>query len=74
MIMVQNIHSIVFINFSSIAIYFFANDIFMAWVGVNLNPWSASLAAIACISISNSTNAMSWRPGTRRTSLNPANL
>ena len=39
--------------------YFLAKLIFMAVVGVILNPWSASLAAADCISDSNSTNAMS---------------
>ena len=47
--------------------YFLAKLIFMAVVGVILKPWSASLAAALCISDSNSTKAMSWRPGTRRT-------
>ena len=48
-------------------IYFLAKLIFMAVVGVILKPCRASLAAADCISFSNSTNAMSWRPGTRRT-------
>lgn len=54
--------------------YFLANEIFIAFVCVILKPCSASRAAPACTSFSNSTNAMSWRPGTRRTSLNPGNL
>lgn len=54
--------------------YFLANDIFIALVWVILKPCSASRAAPACTSLSNSTKAMSWRPGTRRTSLNPGNL
>lgn len=54
--------------------YFLANDIFMALACVILKPCSASRAAPACTSLSNSTKAMSWRPGTRRTSLKPGNL
>ena len=54
--------------------YFLAKEIFMALEGVILKPCKASLAAPACISFSNSTKAMSCRPGTRRTSLNPGNL
>lgn len=54
-------------------IYFLANVIFMAWVGVILNPWRASLAALLCNSVANSTNAISWRFGTKRTSLKPGN-
>lgn len=54
--------------------YFLANEIFIALVCVILKPCSASRAAPACTSFSNSTKAMSWRPGTRRTSLNPGNL
>lgn len=54
--------------------YFLANEIFIAFVCVILKPCSASRAAPACTSFSNSTNAMSWRPGTRRTSLKPGNL
>lgn len=46
----------------------------MAFVCVILKPCSASRAAPACTSFSNSTKAMSWRPGTKRTSLNPGNL
>lgn len=46
----------------------------MAFVCVILNPCSASRAAPACTSFSNSTKAISWRPGTRRTSLKPGNL
>ena len=34
----------------------------------------AFLASVACLSDSNSTKAMSLRPGTRRTSLKPGNL
>ena len=47
--------------------YFLANEIFMAVVGVILKPWSASLAAADWSSFSNSTKAMSCRPGTSRT-------
>ena len=54
--------------------YFLANEIFIAFACVILKPCSASRAAPACTSLSNSTKAMSWRPGTRRTSLNPGNL
>lgn len=43
----------------------------MAFVGVILKLFRAVRAAPACVSLSNSTKAMSWRPGTRRTSLNP---
>jgi len=39
--------------------YFLANDIFIAALGVILNPWRASLAAADCASFSNSTKAMS---------------
>lgn len=46
----------------------------MAFACVILKPCSASRAAPACTSLSNSTKAISWRPGTRRTSLNPGNL
>lgn len=46
----------------------------MALLCVILKPWRASRAAPACTSLSNSTKAMSWRPGTRRTSLKPGNL
>ena len=45
----------------------------MAEFGVILNPCRASLAAADWISFSNSTKAISWRPGTRRTSLKPGN-
>ena len=55
-------------------IYFLAKVIFIAFVGVILKLWRASLAAPAWTSVSNSTNAMSCRPGTKRTSLNPGNL
>lgn len=54
--------------------YFLANEIFIAFVCVILKPCRASRAAPACTSLSNSTKAMSWRPGTRRTSLKPGNL
>lgn len=54
--------------------YFFAKEIFMALVCVILKPCSDSRAAPAWTSFSNSTKAMSWRPGTKRTSLNPGNL
>jgi len=54
--------------------HFLAKEIFIGLVGVILNPWRASLAAPAWISLSNSTNAMSCRPGTSRTSLKPGNL
>ena len=53
--------------------YFLAKEILMAVVGVILKPWRASLAAADCISVSNSTNAMSCLPGTNLTSLNPGN-
>ena len=53
--------------------HFLANEILIAVVGVILNPWRASLAAADCISVSNSTNAMSCLPGTSLTSLNPGN-
>ena len=52
---------------STRSVYFLAKEIFMAVVGVILKPWSASLAAADCISFSNSTKAMSCRPGTSRT-------
>lgn len=45
----------------------------MACVGVILNPCNASLAALLCNSVENSTNAISCRFGTRRTSLKPGN-
>ncbi len=54
--------------------HFLAYVIFMAHVAVILNPCSASFATPAWVSPSNSTNAMSCFPGTRRTSLNPGNL
>lgn len=54
--------------------HFLAKEIFMALLWVILKPCRASRAAPACTSVSNSTKAMSWRPGTRRTSLNPGNL
>lgn len=54
--------------------YFLAYVIFMAHVAVILKPCSASLATPACVSLSNSTKAMSCFPGTSRTSLNPGNL
>lgn len=54
--------------------YFLANEIFIAFDCVILKPCRASRAAPACTSLSNSTKAMSWRPGTRRTSLKPGNL
>merc|ERR1719187_1671444 len=57
----------------NISAYFLAKLIFIAVVGVILNPCKASLAAADCISFSNSTKAISWRPGTRRTSLKPGN-
>ena len=46
----------------------------MACVGVILNPPRELLASVACASVSNSTKAISLRPGTKRTSLNPGNL
>ena len=46
----------------------------MACVGVILNPPRELFASVACASVSNSTNAISLRPGTKRTSLNPGNL
>lgn len=54
--------------------YFLAKEIFMALFCVILKPCRASRAAPACTSLSNSTKAMSCRPGTRRTSLKPGNL
>lgn len=54
--------------------YFLAKEIFMALFWVILKPCRASRAAPACTSLSNSTKAMSCRPGTSRTSLNPGNL
>lgn len=53
--------------------YFLAKEIFMALFWVILKPCRASRAAPACTSLSNSTKAMSCRPGTSRTSLNPGN-
>lgn len=53
--------------------YFFAKEIFIEWVGVILNPWRESRAVADWASLSNSTKAMSWRPGTNRTSLKPGN-
>ena len=55
-------------------IYFLANDIFIAFDGVILNPFRADLAVPACTSFSNSTNAISCLLGTNLTSLNPGNL
>ena len=46
----------------------------MALFWVILKPCRASRAAPACTSLSNSTNAISCRPGTSRTSLKPGNL
>lgn len=54
--------------------YFLAKEIFMALFWVILKPCRASRAAPACTSLSNSTKAMSCRPGTSRTSLKPGNL
>lgn len=54
-------------------LHFLAKEIFMALLCVILKPWRASRAAPACTSLSNSTKAMSCRPGTSRTSLNPGN-
>jgi len=54
--------------------HFFANVIFIAFVGVILKPCRASLAEVDWLSLSNSTNAISCRPGTSRTSLKPGNL
>ena len=56
-----------------IADHFLAKVILIAFVGLILNPWSASLADVDCSAPSNSTKAISARPGTRRTSLNPGN-
>lgn len=53
--------------------YFLAKEIFMECVGVILKEFSASRAAPLWISEANSTKAMSCRPGTKRTSLNPGN-
>ena len=47
---------------------------FIGCVGVILNPCNVSLACPATLSFSNSTKAMSLRPGTSLTSLNPGNL
>lgn len=63
----------IFHSYSTRCLYFFANEIFIACVGVILKPCSASLAALLCSSVANSTNAMSCRLGTRRTSLKPGN-
>ena len=57
-----------------IQIYFLAYVIIIALVGVILKPCKASLAAADWVSFSNSTKAMSARPGTKRTSLKPGNL
>ena len=46
----------------------------MARDGVILKPCRASFAVPDCTSFSNSTKAISDRPGTKRTSLNPGNL
>ena len=51
-----------------------AKAIFMAWVMVILKPCNEDLASLDCISVSYSTKAMSLRPGTSLTSLNPENL
>lgn len=48
--------------------YFLANVIFIACSGSILKPCNVSLPTEACVASWNSTNAMSWRPGTRRTS------
>lgn len=61
-------------SFSEIGHYFLAKEIFMAWLGVILNPCNESRAAADWTSFSNSTKAISWRPGTKRTSLKPGNL
>lgn len=54
--------------------HFLAYVIIIALVGVILKPCKASLAAADWVSFSNSTKAMSARPGTKRTSLKPGNL
>ena len=54
--------------------YLLANVIFMAWVGTILKPCSDCMASPAWSSVSNSTNAMSLREGTNRTSCSPGNL
>ena len=46
----------------------------MALEGVILKPWREWRASDDCTSLSNSTKAMSLRPGTSLTSLNPGNL
>ena len=46
----------------------------MGWVGVMRKPCNAVRASAACASVANSTNAMSVRDGTRRTSCKPGNL
>lgn len=53
--------------------YFLAKEIFMECEGVILKPCNESRAAADCASFSNSTNAISCLPGTRRTSLKPGN-
>lgn len=58
----------------SLQLYFLANVIVIALLGVILKPLSVSFAFVACVAFSNSTKAISWRPGTNRTSLYPSNL
>lgn len=49
--------------------YLRANVIVMPCDGVILNPLYVSFATLAWPAVSNSTKAMSQRPGTKRTSL-----
>lgn len=56
------------------AAYFFAKDITIRFSGVILKCCKPSIATPACISLSNSTKAIPFFPGTRRTSLKPGNL
>ena len=54
--------------------YFLAYAILIALEGVILKPCRECLASDDCTSLSNSTKAISLRPGTSLTSLNPGNL
>lgn len=54
-------------------IYFLAKVIRILCVGDRLNPFRASLAVADKYSFSNSTKAISERPGMSLTSLNPGN-
>ncbi len=55
-------------------VYFLAYVILIACVGTILNPCNELIASVECDSLSYSTNAISVRPGTRRTSCSPGNL